>query len=327
MMLKSPAARPAPQAAVASAALPCDAPAFVIIATRSRAAETYRLLDTLAGQTRPAAAVVVVGADRADLAGLDRHPLAASGALRLEIASRPGLTLQRNRGLEALAGDLEAGEGFVAFFDDDFRPAPDWLERCADVFVSSPDVVGVTGRALGDGVKGPGLSEAEAQALIDGRQAPHAHWSDVAAATDVASLYGCNMAFTAQVCRAQRFDEALPLYGWQEDCDFTGQAKRFGRTIIAPSCRGVHLGVKAGRTSGLRFGYSQIANPIHIARRRNMTSLRAVRFMLRALAANAVRSLQSPGLFDYRGRLAGNARALVDLTLGRCDPRRVLSLQ
>jgi hypothetical protein len=142
----------------------------------------------------------------------------------------------------------------------------------------------------------------------------------------VGSLYGCNMAFAASVCRTLRFDESLPLYGWQEDCDYTGQARRKGRTIIMPECRGVHLGVKAGRQSGVKFGYSQIANPIHIARRRNMTAKRAAVFIMRALAANTLRSLPTPGLFDYRGRLAGNLRAIVDLGLGRCDPRRILSL-
>ena len=301
--------------------------ALVVVATRGRPRETLVLLDALARQTQPASRIVVVGADTSDLCGLDQHRLRQAGVAELVTSGRPGLTAQRNIGLDVLGADLESASAFVAFFDDDFRPAPDWLERCAGVFSASPGLAGLTGWVLGDGVRGAGLTEEDAERLIDGRAAPLAHWSNVAAPREVASLYGCNMAFAASVCRTLRFDEALPLYGWQEDCDYTGQARRLGRTLVAPECRGVHLGVKAGRQSGVRFGYSQIANPIHIVRRRNMTPARAARFILRALAANAVRSVPTPSLFDYRGRLAGNLRAIVDLMLGRCDPMRILSLR
>jgi GT2 family glycosyltransferase len=300
--------------------------AFVVIATRGRPGETLTLMDALARQTLPARHIVVVGADTSDLAGLDQHPLRQAGVADLVTSGRPGLTSQRNIGLDVLGGDLESTSAFVAFFDDDFRPAPDWLERCADAFATSPGLAGLTGRVLGDGVRGAGLTEEDAERLIDGRVAPLSHWSNVAAPREVASLYGCNMAFAATVCRTLRFDEALPLYGWQEDCDYTGQARRLGRTLVVPDCRGVHLGVKAGRQSGVKFGYSQIANPIHILRRRNMTPARAARFILRALAANAVRSVRTHSLFDYRGRLVGNLRAIIDLALGRCDPMRILSL-
>jgi hypothetical protein len=300
---------------------------LVVVATRGRPKETFFLLDRLADQTLPAKQIVIVGVDSQDLAGLDRHPLSVNGLARLIAAGRPGLTVQRNVGLEALAGALDSDSVFVTFFDDDFRPAADWLERCAEGFARDAGLAGITGRVLADGVRGPALTEALAMRQIDGLEPPRPHWSDVPSAREVASLYGCNMAFPARVCRRLRFDEALPLYGWQEDCDYTGQARRLGRTVISPSCRGVHLGAKAGRQSGLRFGYSQIANPIHIARRRNMTILRAARFVLMALAANALRSVGRPGLFDYRGRLAGNLRAVADLVLGRCDPMRILSLR
>ena len=32
---------------------------------------------------------------------------------------------------------------------------------------------------------------------------------------------------------SERFDEALPLYGWQEDIDFTTQIGRRGRLVLA----------------------------------------------------------------------------------------------
>jgi len=296
----------------------------VILATRGRATECRRLLDSLARQTLPPTRIVVVGADSADIAGLETHCLGP--VLSLLLSKRAGLTVQRNVGLEALGDELLGDDRFVVFFDDDFRPAPDWLATCAAVLRGDPGIIGVTGRVLADGVGGAAITETEAEQFLSGEESPRPHWSAVDAPRDVASLYGCNMAFTAGACRSRRFDERLPLYGWQEDCDFTGQVRRLGRTVVAPECRGVHLGVKAARTSGVRFGYSQIVNPLHIAARRNMSALRAARFVARALAANVVRSCARQGLFDYRGRLAGNLSALADLARGRCDPMRVTTL-
>jgi hypothetical protein len=96
--------------------------------------------------------------------------------------------------------------------------------------------------------------------------------------------------------------------------------------MIVPQCKGVHQGVKAGRTSGLRMGYSQIANPIRIAFRRNMPALRAARFVLTALAANLIRSAQGRRNPDYPGRLKGNMIALGDMLRSKLDSRRILDL-
>ncbi|HEX7761896.1 MAG TPA: glycosyltransferase [Caulobacteraceae bacterium] len=300
--------------------------AHVVLATKSRPRESYELLNVLAAQTLKPASVIVVGSEPADVAGLDRHELRAEGRMRVLLAPAPGATIQRNVGLNALAGELDRRDAFIVFFDDDFRPAPDWLRTCAEIFQASPEVAGVTGHVLADGVGGPGISEVEARAYLSGETAPARHWSDVRQPRDVESLYGCNMAYRASICRSIRFDESLPLYAWQEDCDFSGQVRRMGRTIVDPACRGVHLGTKAGRTSGIKFGYSQIANPLHIAGRRNMSWKRATRFVARALAANIVRSARRHELFDYRGRLRGNLVALTDLMTGRCHPQRILSL-
>jgi GT2 family glycosyltransferase len=303
---------------------------YVVIATTARVPETLVLLDHLSAQTAPPKLVFVVGAKAEDLTGMERHPLARSGIAKLIISPTLGLTSQRNAGIAALrqAESPTAGrKSFVAFFDDDFRPAPLWLENCAKRFSGSPDVVALTGRLLADGVKSEAISEEESQAFLSGRREPLPHWSDRAEGTEVTSLYGCNMAVVDDVISRCTFDERLPLYGWQEDCDFAGQAWRLGRVIIDPNCVGVHLGTKSGRTSGLRFGYSQIANPIRIASRGNMPHKRAIWFMVRALASNVVHSVTPPALFDYRGRLRGNLIALRDLAVGRCDPLNVLQLR
>jgi GT2 family glycosyltransferase len=64
------------------------------------------------------------------------------------------------------------------------------------------------------------------------------------------------------------FDERLPLYGWQEDVDLSRRLAAFGTVVKVPAARGVHLSVKLGRNSGVRLGYSQIANPLYLSFKR-----------------------------------------------------------
>ena len=297
----------------------------VIIATRGRRAEVTRLIASLADQTLTPRLVIVVGAGSEDLP----KPLIPSG---LEVAmlttNAAGLTRQRNAGL-ARAWEVERSSSpipFIVFFDDDFRPANDWLEKAAAAFRCSPALTGLTGHVLADGIGGDPVTEAEAQNYLQGRTTDKAHWSRVSAPKSVESLYGCNMAVQSASARVCWFDEDLPLYGWQEDCDYTGQLRKRGRAEIRPECRGVHLGSQVARTSGVRLGYSQIANPVRILHRGNMTRLRAARFLAQALLANTVKASLAAQRVDYPGRLRGNVTAIRDLFLGRCRPDRVLEL-
>jgi len=122
------------------------------------------------------------------------------------------------------------------------------------------------------------------------------------------------------------FDENLPLYGWQEDIDFSRQLAPFGRIVDANVLRGVHLGTKGGRTSGVRFGYSQIANPVYLIRKGTMSVGFAAALMWRNVVANAGRSFRPEPWIDRRGRLWGNWLALWDLVTRRMSPRRILDL-
>ena len=136
------------------------------------------------------------------------------------------------------------------------------------------------------------------------------------------------MAFrVAAIARdATRFDESLPLYAWQEDVDFCRRLAPHGRVVQSPALRGVHLGSKNGRSSGLRLGYSQIANPLYLAGKGSVGRGWALRLMARNLGANLAGSLRRPGLVDRRGRLRGNLLAFRDLVRRRISPGRILEL-
>ena len=99
-------------------------------------------------------------------------------------------------------------------------------------------------------------------------------------------------------------------------------ANKLGRVIYFPGCRGVHLGVRSGRSSGVRLGYSQIANPVYLMKKGTMGYKAGVQHIARALASNTVRSLGKHPYVDYRGRPLGNMRAVWDVLCCRSDPRR-----
>jgi GT2 family glycosyltransferase len=122
------------------------------------------------------------------------------------------------------------------------------------------------------------------------------------------------------------FDEALPLYGWLEDVDFSRRLGRYGRIVRSEAARGVHLGVKSGRQSGVRLGYSQIANPLYLVRKGSLDRSRAFQQMGHNIAMNLVFSLRPEPYIDRWGRLRGNIKAIKDLLRGRLHPERALTI-
>jgi len=293
----------------------------VVIATTGRPDLIRPTLVRLGGQSRPAGLVLLVPGRSGDLpAGVEA--LAAEAGCRVEVVQGPlGLTAQRNAGLDWLAantGIYAADDGIVVFFDDDFVPHVDWLGNAAAEFARHRPVVGLTGAVVADGVKGRGLAEAEAEqglraARPGTRLAP-------------ATLYGCNMAFRAAAVPGLRFDETLPLYGWQEDYDFSQRLARAGAVMRAESLLGVHLGSKSGRVSGLRFGYSQVANPFYLMRKGTMGPGKLARVLGGNLFTNVTRSVFPEEYVDRRGRLRGNAMAFRDLLRGRLDPNAIMAI-
>jgi GT2 family glycosyltransferase len=189
-------------------------------------------------------------------------------------------------------------------------------------FAANPDFAVVMGRVIRDGATNAGLGWPEAlQALAvpDGCRPRQA-------VVDHVGAYGCNMSIRASLIGDMRFDERLVLYGWQEDIDFTSRLRARGRVVCVTALRGVHLGIKAGRVSGRRFGYSQVVNPVYLIRKRSVPAGFALRLMLRNLAANLVRSIRPEPYVDRRGRLRGNLLGLLHVMRGRVEPEHALRI-
>ncbi|MCS6921768.1 MAG: glycosyltransferase [Elioraea sp.] len=283
------------------------------IATRGRPAILAETIAELAHQTRRADELLICHVDPEDVGDLPhRRP-----DIRF-LRTSPGLPRQRNAILEATEADI------LLFLDDDFFPATAYTEVLEQVFAAHPDCVVATGTVIADGAKGPGITPDEARRILAADRPP----DDPLAVASHFNGYGCNMAVRMEVVRRTgiRVDERLPLYAWYEDIDFTRALGRHGTILRLAGARGVHLGVKQARTPGLRLGYSQVVNPIYLARKGTFPWSHAIPSAARHLAINAVRSFFPEPHVDRFGRLRGNLLALFDLARGRVEPERAIAL-
>ncbi|SFB62929.1 Glycosyltransferase, GT2 family [Rhizobium sp. NFR07] len=250
---------------------------------------------------------------------IDRQAALASNNVVLIIEGPQGLPAQRNAILDASDADV------MVFLDDDFLPAPNFIEEVDKIFTAHPDVVVATGHVIADGIIGPGLDNDAGLLLLNADKG-----ASNPSLEPVFNAYGCNMILRAKPIRQNslRFDETLPLYGWLEDVDFSRQLAPYGKIVRANSLRGVHLGTKrSGRTPGRKLGYSQIANRVYLARKGNLPWLQAVGGMARNIGANLLHWHAPEPWVDRRGRLAGNALAIADWLSGTVQPGKILTLK
>lgn len=231
-----------------------------------------------------------------------------------------GLTRQRNRALEKLRGEVD----YIMFFDDDYVPSRYAVQRIAEYFDQNPEIVGVMGDTLADGIKGPGIPYEEACEIVETYDA-HPR-PPIQVIKEETGLYGCNMGYRTSAVGETRFDEHLPFYGWLEDNDFSNQLLKHGRLVHTTAFAGVHCGVKSARSPGLRLGYSQIANPIYLGRKGTLPWPKAANLMSRNFLANHFKSLKPEPWIDRWGRVKGNWLALRHIISGKLDPKHISKL-
>jgi hypothetical protein len=134
------------------------------------------------------------------------------------------------------------------------------------------------------------------------------------------------MAFRTSAIGDERFDERLPLYGWQEDIDFAARVGRMGDIVKTNAFYGVHLGVKGARGSGVQLGYSQIANPLYLVHKGTMSADEAIPLIVKNVLKNHLRALRPEPWIDRLGRCKGNWHAIGDIIMHRADPANILRM-
>ena len=287
----------------------------IAIATTGRAVILTETLREVARQTYKPSLIAICPAHETDV---DRDALASLGLPIAYSYGEKGASAQRN----ALLRDLPAHD-IVLFLDDDFFLAPDYIAELVALFAADPAIMLATGTLIADGANGPGFNPSEARAMIAARR-PDA----TEKVESVFCGYGCNMAvrWSAISGRGLWFDENLPLYSWAEDVEFSRQVAPYGRLVKSNRLSGVHLATKRGRTSGVRFGYSQVANQVYLRRKGVITTKLALIYGGRNVLANLRGLIRSEAYIDRRGRLLGNIYGLLDLARGRSSPLRILDL-
>lgn len=292
---------------------------FVVIPTVGRKELVSRTLAHLERQTRVPDLVLVSAPDETHV-----QPFNSDRFDVRFVFGRRGSCAQRNQALDAALPQSD----IVTFFDDDFLPASDYLERLEYAFANNPDWAVVMGNAARDGARNAGYTFDEGLAELEHLETaePRLPISDLATVTDRVGAYGCNMSVRSSAVGTTRFDERLVLYGWQEDIDFTSQLRSRGRIVGLDVIYGVHLGTKSGRVSGLRLGYSQVVNPVYLIRKGTMPARFAVDLMARNVVANSVKSLWPEPYIDRWGRLRGNVLGLWHVLRGRIEPEYILKL-
>jgi GT2 family glycosyltransferase len=293
---------------------------IVGFASAGRPAILSETVTELQSQTLQPSRIIVSVPAGADAAEVD------PGQANLSIITgMRGLTAQRNMILRAAMADA-GKDDILVFFDDDFYPERHYLAELCDLFQQCPNIVMSTGLVLADGIGGPGLSPADARTVLGSAAQPDAMAR--ARIHDVYNAYGCNMVVRVQTLRqtGALFDERLPLYGWLEDVDFSRAVASAGRIVRFDATMGVHLGVKSGRQSGLRLGYSQIANPVYLMAKHRCARSKALHLMARNVTMNALKSLRPEPFIDRGGRLSGNLKAFADLLKGELRPEKAAQL-
>jgi hypothetical protein len=290
-----------------------EAKVCLIFPTRGRAEVLERVVAFVGMQNVKPDLIIVSCVSDEDVGKLE------SGPGFLVIKGQPGSSAQRNHALNHVPDDFDV----LIILDDDFLMHGRWISEVLKALDSDPSIACVTGTVLADGAQGPGYTFEEGRAILARARGVPESLSVV----PTGGPYGCNMAFRARSIAGLRFDERLVLYGWQEDRDFGGQIwNRGNRVVRINTALGVHLGVKRGKVSGRKLGYSQVINPLYLARKKTMPVRDALEHVLRNVASNVVRSIAPEPWIDRRGRLGGNLIGLWDFVRGRLTPERAARL-
>jgi len=239
----------------------------VVIATKGRPDDLRQTLGSLSAANPPPYEVIVVDGDPDHSA----ERVAAANAAHLPalsyFSSPAGLTVQRNRGLEAVAGEV------VVFLDDDVEVDPGLFGALARAYEETK-VVGATGRVVEAAPRRFGNKRSLARRMLfRGEEGTMTRFgyprrlqtTDVE--RDVEFMQGCLMSARRDVALRLGFDEALPGYALAEDEDFSYRLSRAGRIRYLPEAVVWHKNTGM-RSSAIRgFNRDTVVNRTYLFRK------------------------------------------------------------
>jgi glycosyltransferase involved in cell wall biosynthesis len=291
----------------------------VVICSANRAEVLSETVDSVIhGQSVPPCEIIVSVFNQTHVTEATR----ADPAVRVVLSSKQGTCAQRN-----VAAKLVCTP-YTLFLDDDVELAPNFIESMERLLDGVDDAVAATGVLVVDGAGGDtGLDRESARAYAV-NYVPEREVYDPGEGQQMSGRG--NLFIRTKMFDNVLFDENLPLYGWLEDLDFATNCLRFGRIIMNTGTCFAHLRTPSGRTSGLRFGYSQIVNPFYLWRKSGKPELSNVivqHWMIR-IGYNCFYTVigRPSDRNDRTGRFRGNLIALGHLLSGKVDPSYILQL-
>ena len=226
----------------------------VIICTKDRPAELARCLDSLASQVTQPAEVVIVDASSvaAEEVVDDFRSKVEPDCNVILLRASPGLTRQRNIGVEASSGAI------VLFLDDDTVLDATYVKEIAAVYEQDPESkIGGAGGAVisGPASGGSWLSRGFRRVFFLeniglGRVKRSGHAELVFSPRKllrVEFLSGCNMSYRREVFGRFQFDERLAGYALGEDLHFSYAVSRHWQLVLTPDARLQHREAGSGR--------------------------------------------------------------------------------
>lgn len=201
----------------------------VIICTRNRSDDLQRMLLSLQAQTVQPTELLIIDSSSLPLnnqkqfAQYFNEKQWPQTHLYYEY-TKPGLTLQRNSGLQHATGDV------VYFFDDDVVLEPDYLAQMQTVFEQFPAYGGGMGSIINIDHYRANINRLFRMVFLLPRDYASGFftWSGLPTHAyglqkfkRVEVLGGCCMAYRKTAINSEQFDEKLFAYGYMEDCDFS----------------------------------------------------------------------------------------------------------
>ncbi len=227
-----------------------------------------------------------------------------------------GSCAQRNAALDA----IENAPPVVFFFDDDVEVEERYVQNMLELYEEDSQVALANGTNLGLGAPPGTLTLEHAKALIRS----NLHMVDTASVEPARTGLGSRMSCRGSLLGRVRFDERLPLYGYQEDFDFSMECAQYGKLVLNNRCLMVHMETTSGRMGSRRRGYSEVVNPIYIwSKGRGVKLKRILAGSIKRTLKNIIRCTHSDG----RRRFAGNMIGWAMILRGKLEPEYITELK
>lgn len=242
-----------------------------IVATKNRLVPLQAVLESSVMALGPNDEVIVVDGDpaRSGQAVVEKIESSHPGATMRYLPSVPGLTRQRNIGIDAAQGEI------VIFTDDDCTFSPSLFNALAAVY-EDPSLVGVTGRVIEEPSTRLGSdTHSRLRRLLvgGGREGGMTRFGfrrpivRVTEPRDVEFMPGAFMSARRPLAAEVRFDEQLGGYALGEDDDFSYRLSRRGRVRYEPSLKVDHHEIGFYAMDHRERDRAQIKNRIYLFRK------------------------------------------------------------